>query len=105
MRLSEHVLPVLPLVAIRRMDKQQSTHSRFSLLPTKEKRDRAIDTTLDAVDTSLELLDFASDFLPIAGVGTVVTVLRSMVAQIRVRLNPSICLGAVTDVGTEHTFK
>jgi hypothetical protein len=61
------------------MDKPESTHRRPSRFGTNEKRDQVIDTALDAVGTSLQLLDAAADFVPVAGVGAVVLVLRSMV--------------------------
>jgi hypothetical protein len=87
------------------MAETQSTRNRFNPFATKEKRDTVVDTALDAVDTSLKLLDVAADFLPVAGVSTVVLVLRSMMEQIRVSMNLSICLCGVTDVETEYTHK
>jgi hypothetical protein len=87
------------------MVKPQSTHSRFSFFRTKEKRDRVIDTTLDAVDTSLKLLDAASDLLPIAGVGAVVLVLRSLVKEIRVSVRSSVYSCVVTDTEIEYTHE
>jgi hypothetical protein len=66
------------------MEKSQSARNRFSLLPTKEKRDRAIDTTLDVIDASLKLLDGSVDFFP--GAGAAVSVLQLIVEQLRVRV-------------------
>jgi hypothetical protein len=72
------------------MDKPQSTRNRFSLLPTKEKRDKAIDTTLDVVDKSLKLLDGSVDFLP--GAGAAVKALQLIVEQLRVSVRYSFSL-------------
>jgi hypothetical protein len=72
------------------MDKPQSNRSRFSLLPTKEKRDRTIDTILDVVDASLKLLDGSVDFLP--GAGAAVNVLQLTVEQLRVSVDCSFSL-------------
>jgi hypothetical protein len=84
------------------MDKPQSTRSRFSLLPTKEKRDKAIDTTLDVIDASLKLLDGSVDFLP--GAGAAVSVLQLIVEQLRVsvRYSFSPCWG-LTQWDTQKT--
>jgi hypothetical protein len=62
-----------------------------SSLATKEKRDRAIDKTLDVVDASLKLLDGSVDFLP--GARAVVSVLQLIVEQLRVSVgyNLSLC--------------
>jgi hypothetical protein len=66
------------------MVNSQPTVDPVNLSQKNVKRDVAINATLDAVDTSLKLPDVAADFLPVAGVGAVVLILRSMVAQIRV---------------------
>jgi hypothetical protein len=72
------------------MDKPQSTRNRFSFLPKKEKRDKAIDTTLDVVDKSLKLLDGSVDFLP--GAGAAVKALQLIVEQLRVSVRYSFSL-------------
>jgi hypothetical protein len=90
------------------MAESQSTHSSscIRLFGSKEKRDTAVDTALDAVDISLKLLGAAADFLPVAGVGTVVTVLQSMVTQIQVSLNHfARVLSVITDDEIEYTLK
>jgi hypothetical protein len=73
------------------MDKLKSIFDRWILFRTKPQRDKAIDTTLDAVDASLKVMDEALDFLP--GIGAVVNVLQLIVGQLRVsvRFSNDLC--------------
>ena len=59
-----------------------SGHS--TLLRTTERRDQTIDAALGVVQTSLGALGSAADLLPVAGVGTAVSILQLLFQQIQV---------------------
>ena len=66
------------------MDDSHSTSNLLCCFPTKEKREKAIDKTLETVSTALDVLDQFKDIVPVAGVGIAVPVLKTIVVQIRV---------------------
>ena len=66
------------------MDDSHSTSNLLCCFPTKEKRERAIDKTLETVSTALDVLDQLKDIVPVAGVGVAVPVLKTIVVQMSV---------------------
>ena len=51
----------------------------------RDKRSRAIDRTLESIDSTLSVASDAANFLPVAGVGVVIPIIRLIVEQFRVR--------------------
>ena len=66
------------------MDDSRSTSNLLCCFPTTEKREKAIDKTLETVSTALDLLDQFKDIVPVAGVGVAVPVLKTIIVQISV---------------------
>ena len=66
------------------MGDSHSTSNLLCCLPKTEKREKAIDKTLETVSTALDLLDQFKDIVPVAGVGVAVPVLKTIIVQISV---------------------
>ena len=66
------------------MDNSQSASDLMRRARRKEKRNQAIENALGNVSAALSALDEAKEYIPVAGVGVVIPVLRSIVDHIRV---------------------
>jgi hypothetical protein len=62
------------------MDNTQNTPKPL----TKEKRAQAVDSTLGSAKTTLRLAEGAKDVIPVAAVGAVIPVLKTIVEKIQV---------------------
>ena len=66
------------------MDDSHSTPNLLCCFSTTEKRDGAIDKTLETVRKTLDVLDGVKDIVPVSGVGVAIPVLKMIVDQISV---------------------
>ena len=67
------------------MGNSQSALNPLRLFRANKQRDQAIDVTLSIVQTSLQTLSSVADLLPVAGVGTAVSLLQMILQQVQVR--------------------
>ena len=66
------------------MGNSQSALNPLRLFRANKQRDQAIDVTLSIVQTSLQTLSSVADLLPVAGVGTAVSLLQMILQQVQV---------------------
>ena len=79
------------------MGYSESSLNPFRVSQENKRRDRAIDASLIIVQASLQTLNSASDLLPVAGVGTAVSILQTIVKQIQVAMQLSMSFHKFAD--------